>query len=842
VVTGFYHPRHMSAYKFNRRRFMGSGLAAALPFLTNIALGESLKDVRTIAFADALLPTQAASVNLIVSDSGKIKSTVYPSISEAIRAAEEARKGNPDARLRIELGQGVHRINDSVVLPASISGTPGSSTVITAKKGTKAVLSGSRLLPVKWHPYAKGIFVADVVASGFDQLRVDGVRQIRARYPNYDPKVIPFGGYAADALSPERVAHWSNPTGGEVHALQVARWGSAFFRILGKNPDNSLILGPPSGNNRVRPPQPGALPIDTGHAENAPHPIYRYVENILEELDAPGEWFFDVAKAKLYYMPTDGVDLAKASVEATALEQLIVIDATQANPVHDIRIEGLTFSHTSRTVMKATEPMLRSDWAISRSGAIMIEGAERVTIANSDFRELGGNAVFISGYNRDVTVRGNIFEDIGSTAISFVGRQASVCSPVFQYANSFPFDQMDKTPGPKTAAYPAQSTARDNLITRIGLTDKQAAGITIDIAQDITLSHNSIYHVPRAGINVGDGCFGGHVIEHNDVFDTVLETNDHGSFNSWARDRYWDPDRQEMNRRVAADPSLPFLDTVKPITLRNNRWQTADGFDVDLDDGSTNYEIYDNVMLRGGLKLREGFRRIVTNNVIINNSLHPHVSFKNSGDVFQHNIVMGPYQPIGVEQWDFAFDYNLFTRPAQLKAAQALGSDQHSKVGDPKFVDAKRGDFRVKPGSPALALGFKNFPMDFGVESTRLRALARTPAIPELLTSGTLVAGKTYDFSGATIKSIETLDEQSATGSPDRTGALVVSVRPGSLASVAGLQKEDVIRSVDVSGSDFIVSDAPTLLVLQASQKWQQRLRINVLRNQQILQLQVPYK
>jgi len=28
------------------------------------------------------------------------------------------------------------------------------------------------------------------------------------------------------------------------------------------------------------------------------------------------------------------------------------------------------------------------------------------------------------------------------------------------------------------------------------------------------------------------------------------------------------------------------------------------------------------------------------------------------------------------------------------------------------FVDPAHGDYRVKPGSPALALGFKNFPMD----------------------------------------------------------------------------------------------------------------------------------
>jgi len=38
----------------------------------------------------------------------------------------------------------------------------------------------------------------------------------------------------------------------------------------------------------------------------------------------------------------------------------------------------------------------------------------------------------------------------------------------------------------------------------------------------------------------------------------------------------------------------------------------------------------------------------------------------------------------------------------------------------------------VKEGSPALSLGFVNFPMDrFGVQRPALKALARTPALPD---------------------------------------------------------------------------------------------------------------
>ena len=193
---------------------------------------------------------------------------------------------------------------------------------------------------------------------------------------------------------------------------------------------------------------------------------------------------------------------------------------------------------------------------------------------------------------------------------------------------------MDKTPGPKGPDYPAECLVEDCLIYRNGRVEKQTAGVNISMAADITVSHNSIYDCPRAGINICDGCWGGHLIEFNDVFDTVNETGDHGSFNSLGRDRFWHRNRGATAGWVRQHPDMPKWDCRKTVILRNNRWRCDHGWDIDLDDGSSNFEIYNNLCLNGGIKLREGYFRKVYNNVIVD-TFHPHVWYPNSRSSFQ---------------------------------------------------------------------------------------------------------------------------------------------------------------------------------------------------------------
>ena len=742
----------------------------------------------------------------------------FGSVGRALQAVRQKPGG-------VFLRGGTYYLPEPLVFTAQDSGTQDAPVVFQAWKNEKPVISGGiRLEHLNWQPYRDGIFQTPVPADlQTEEIFVNGARQILARYPNFDPQAKYFDGFAADAISPNRVARWADPTGGYFHAMHPALWGDFTWRITGKDGQGGVTLAGGWQNNR------GA----------AAHRSIRFVENIFEELDAPGEWFLNTKAHTLYFYPPAGLDLPQATVEATRLRSLVEFRGTEKNPVCFVTLRGLTFRQAARTVMDTKEPLVRSDWAIYRGGAIFFDGAEDCSLADCFLDQVGGNAVFVNDYNRRITIRGCQIAKAGASGVCFVGDPKAARSALSNYDQSNTLAALDRTPGPQGNNFPADCRVDDCLIYLTGRVEKQTAGVEIDLAQNITVSHCSIYDLPRSGINIGDGCWGGHVIEFCDIFDTVKETGDHGSFNSWGRDRYWVPEITTINDRVRQVPELPRLDAVKPIILRNNRWRCDHGWDIDLDDGSSYYLITSNLCLHGGIKNREGFGRIVENNILVDGSLNPHVWLANSGDIFRHNIIWTGYRPARMypPPWGQAMDYNLLhqagasTAPARGLQRQS-GRDEHSLVGDARLVDPARGDYRVQPGSPALALGFVNFPMDqFGVQNPRLRAMTRTPRLPGQDPHPLATANRDitpHDWLGARVRNIADEGEMSAFGLPGVTGVLVLAVPAHTRLAAAGLQKSDVI--VALAGDP--VTDVGALLRHASSLAPGQSAQLGILRDQ----------
>ena len=699
------------------------------------------------------------------------------------------------APIEVRLLPGIYELKTPLIFTPQDSGSKNAPVIWRAAEQNerRVILSGGISLgKLDWRPWRDGVWrahVPEAVAAKLpevvDQLFVNGARQVWARYPNYSDKAVWLNGVAADVDAPERVARWKNPAGGYIHALHKGLWGGFHYRITGKNSDGSLALEGGWQNNRP---------------EQGPNLKMRYVEGVFEELDAPGEWFFDAAERMLYFYPPEGVDLSSgaASVVVPRLESIVRFEGA-----HDMTMEGVVFEHTARTFMKTREPLLRGDWRIYRDGAVFFERAENCAVRDCDFEAPGGNAIFVSNRNRRVEISDCLIREAGASGVVFAGNPSAARSALFHYGDTQALDKIDRAPGPVSDDFPQECVVSDCLITRIGRVEKQSAGVTIDLASRITVKNCSIYEVPRAGINIGDGCWGGHLVEGCDVFETVLETSDHGAFNSWGRDRFWERTRKVTEQWVAADPEMPFWDAREPNTLRGNRFRCDHGWDIDLDDGSTNYVIENNLCLSGGIKLREGYRRVVRNNITVNNGLHPHVWYPKSGDVVANNIFFAPYAPIGMsdETWSGGrFESNFLHVPGMsgLKPALALQKlsrqDALSLEGDAQFASPEKGNYALTKNSPS---DFKSFALDaFGVKSPRLRAIARTPQIPPPVVKGddsVAAAARTVRWDGAAIKNLSTPAEQSATGMMSMTGVLVISTGRNARLEKFGVLPRDVI-------------------------------------------------
>jgi hypothetical protein len=701
--------------------------------------------------------------------------------------------------ITVYLRKGTYYLDETLKFTSEDSGNAATPITYAAYSGEEVTISGAKKLDnLNWQVYKGEIMVADVDKNlSFDQLFLNDKRQVLARYPNANPLstgTTILDGYADDAISPARIAKWKNPVGAFVRGLHGSMWGGNDFIITGVNSDGTAKLQWVGDNNRG----------------NTLHATYRMVENVFEELDAPYEWYLDKENGKLYYYPPSGTDLKNAKFEAPVLDESINIQGTADNKVKFLNFKGIKFTETHRTLFNSTyETLLRGDWAIARKGTVFMQDAENISITKSNFDQVGGNAIFMSGYNRNNTVQDCKITDAGASGVCTVGLTSAVRTPSTWEKHIT--DMKDTTPGPLTDDYPKDIIIKNNDIYHTGRFEKQTAGVCISMSQGVTVSHNTIHHVPRAGINVNDGTWGGHIVEYNDIYDTVEETGDHGPFNSWGRDRYWAYGGYNSTG-INGDIKRQYgeLDAMIPTTIRNNRFYAPNGgYGIDLDDGSTNYQIYNNLCLGIGIKLREGFDRKVYNNIMVNGQMAFHVPFINAQDDVQRNIEVTNGDLYGYYQCDSArldaskdtVDNNVFYNWGNKVAPlDQKVRDKNSIIADPMFTDPANGDYTVKDGSPALTKGFVNFAMDrFGYLDSNWKP-GKIVIQRNVSSSGSTTNVPKPDPKpclGGTITSIYSLDIQSGLGTGDQNGIVFTDVPSTSYAYSQGLRLNDAVLAVN---------------------------------------------
>ena len=247
--------------------------------------------LRRFLLSALVLPSLSPALEVRVSD------TLTP--AQALEQIRAARKAGDTSPATLIFPEGTTELLTPLTLEAQ-----DSNLTIT---GTKSTLIGGPKV-TDWEKHSGEIVKTDVsklLPKGFlpKQLLCDGERQILARYPNFDAKDPLYGGWAFVApfppagapeghlwkrtlfVKPEDVRKWSHPEDVELDIFAQYGWWNFLEPVASLDPATRLLT----------------LKKDCSY-DLHPHNRYHF-QNALEELDAPGEWFYDKHTGVLYFWP-----------------------------------------------------------------------------------------------------------------------------------------------------------------------------------------------------------------------------------------------------------------------------------------------------------------------------------------------------------------------------------------------------------------------------------------------------------------------------------------------------------------------------------------------------------
>ncbi|WP_245129842.1 right-handed parallel beta-helix repeat-containing protein [Mucilaginibacter straminoryzae] len=465
------------------------------------------------------------------------KESPMRTVAKALRKAREMRRLKDStiaSGIHIILKQGEYVLEEPLRILPEDSGTEQAPTWIECEQGANAAISGGlniagwQLLkqPVKGLPNtAKGkVWVADAprIAGNqilFRQLWVNGNKAIRARSVNNwekMPRII-----SLDKQKEEMVISSSAlPLGDYVQLEMVIHqmWAIANLRVktvAKQGEQTKLTFYQPESHIEFEHPWPSAV-IDKDGKMNGNSPFY--LTNSLAFLDTPGEWFEDMQTGKVYYWPRKGEDMSKATVNVPVLENLVEIKGTAERQVSNVHFKGITFEYATwlrpslqghvplqsgmylldayklKVPGTPEKPKLENQaWVGRPPAAVQVSYANHTSFNNCTFRHLASAGLDYLKYTHDDEISGNLFKDIGGSAI-----QAGVFSEE-GYEAHLPYNPADVN------EFVTKLNINNNLVNDVTNEDWGCLGISAGFVKNINISHNEVCEVGYTGISVGWG-------------------------------------------------------------------------------------------------------------------------------------------------------------------------------------------------------------------------------------------------------------------------------------------------------------------------------------------------
>lgn len=667
---------------------------------------------------------------------------------DELRALGEA--GERAAGATVHIAGGTYERDETLVLGAEHSGSADAPVVLRGDPDDPPVLTGARRVE-GLQPYEGRILRAPLSGTPLEGAQVrevtfGGEPLTLARYPNVEPDDPHFGTWAhvldvdGDGVRDRFICTedvikegWTRVDQARVCIHPGYDWAWNILPVAEADPESGEI----------------ALARDASYDLRVGDRLY--VENLLEELDAPGEWYFDAEASMLYVMPPG--DVEGAEVRAAVTDTVLRLEGASHVTVEGLVIEGCT------------------------DDAVRMEDCEECTIARSVVRSCRGWGIVITGGHGSGAF-GNDICDTGEGGISLSG-------------------------GDRETLERGENFAENNYIHHIARvwrtyrTGVNCRGVGNRVA------HNLIHDTYHAGMTLGGN---ENVVELNEVHHTNLGSADTGGIYFCSRD--WTQRGNIIRHNIfhhlggfgKANSWSPVRDGKVTFEYPHFTWG------IYLDDPTTGTQVYGNVLHHVpicGLHNHGGRDNSFVNNIIVDapafgagalspswsewprirERLHDHVyegspylelypelagytdenPQEMSGLTIERNIVyytgnapawLDPahYRTDGApqvftvrcaeEDWaQISFDHNLIHAPEGMEPVfsrqfsggqrevmtweqwRATGADEHSRMADPMFVDAAGGDFHLRDGSPALEMGFEPIPLErIGPYEHELRA------------------------------------------------------------------------------------------------------------------------
>ena len=611
-----------------------------------------------------------------------------------VRALEKARaihRTAANAVVTIELAAGEYQLDK----PIEFGAEDGCLSI----KGKGALLQcGRKLGPFK--AGAGGVWEADVPKGVFFRdLYVNGRRALRASEPNRHYLYMrnaakeSYRGFYAFEKDLEFLRKVPADELKDVMLRIYQSWDMGYSAVESVDIETGHVLG--------RVPMMFKL-FSFGNL--AP----RYViENCRAALDAPGEWFLDRKAGKVLYVPRAG----EKAAESSACYPLVDC-AIRMRGAKNVSFDGVAVEHVAWEMPGEGMGNYQAAYNV-KDAAIDVQEGEGIVFRNCRVAHTGAHGIWISKVSKDCLVEHALVEDLGASAV-ILGDEA--WKPTGYQKTEL------KSKGPHCE----RLHVKDSILRHGGRVLEAGVGVLLVQASDCEIVHNDIYDFRYTGVSAG-WTWG---------YAPTPVRNNHIDFN-----------------RIHHIGQGRLSDMAGVYTLGDSRGSTVSGnwiTDVNgyqsggspawglyTDEGSRGLLFASNLVERcrsGAIHQHFGRDNVFANNILTGfdefgvwrSKSEPHVTIALKNNIFYWtNPKAKALKGRGstAELTNIVAEANVWWPAGDMSAEKASvsfvgadwsawrrqGHDANGLVADPLFVDPAKGDWRLKPDSPALKLGFRAF-------------------------------------------------------------------------------------------------------------------------------------